>query len=229
MSIETEKLVQSEPRIVVVAGCSSGAGKTSVAEAVTGLLARLCRTAAAKITVTHGDRGCPHGGKGCNICSSLADDFQIIVTDSIISQPGTDTARLRVAGGHPVVWAITRDIALESAWQGVRARIKDVDCIVVESNSLAAHIDPTLTLMVVDASISRKIWKPSALHLISTADYVVFNMRGAREKREALLEEIESLRDGLGDVIYVNHPHDVTADRGLITNLESKCLDLARR
>src|SRR4051812_48142542 len=99
-----------ELRTIVVAGIASGAGKTSVAEAVTGLLAGLCPTAAAKITVTHGERGCPHGGKGCNVCSSLGGNFQIIERASVIEQPGTDTARLLKAGGRPVVWAITRAV-----------------------------------------------------------------------------------------------------------------------
>ena len=227
MSTEIEISIQSEPRIVVVAGSSSGAGKTAVAETVTGMLAQLCRTAAVKITVTHGERGCPHGGKGCQVCSSLGGDFQIVVTDSIISQPGTDTARLQASGGSPVVWAITRDTALGPAWRETTERIKNVDCIVVESNSLAVHLDTTLTLMVVDASISQKIWKPSAGQLISTADYIVFNNRGTQEKRELLLREIESLRGDLGDVLHVNHPHELVKNRRLIQSLKSICPDLA--
>ena len=217
-------LVQAELQTVVVAGCSSGAGKTSVAEAVTCILSSVCRTGAAKITVTHGDRGCPHGGKGCNVCSSLGGDFQVISKDSIILQSGTDTARLVAAGGSPVVWAITRDIAIESAWREMKARLAEVECVVIESNSLAEHIDPSLTLMVVDASVSRKIWKPSAERLIASADFVVFNDRGPMEKRKLLLREIESLRGDLLDVIYVTHPADLKSHQGLIQNLKSKCL-----
>lgn len=221
---EKEMIGQAELHTVVVAGCSSGAGKTSVAETVTGVLAGLCRTGAAKITVTHGDRGCPHGGKGCNVCSSLGGDFQIIVKESIILQPGTDTARLKAAGGSPVVWAITRDIAIESAWQEMRALLSEVDCVVVESNSLAEHIDPSLTLMVVDAGISRKIWKPSAERLIASADCVVFNNRGTSANREILLREIESLRGSLHDVIHVTHPHELHSHQGLMQSLKLKCL-----
>lgn len=215
---------QAELNTVVVAGCSSGVGKTSVAETVTGLLSGLCHTGAAKVTVTHGERGCPHGGKGCNVCSSLGGDFQIIVEDAVILQSGTDTSRLRAAGGSPVVWAITRDTAIELAWQEMRKFLADVDCVVIESNSLAEHINPSLTLMVVDASVSRKMWKPSAERLISGADYVVFNNRGSSVKREILLNEIESLRGTLRDVIQVTHPRDLLCHPRLVQDVKSKCL-----
>ena len=82
----------------------------------------------------------------------------------------------------------------------------EVDAVVIESNSLAEHIDPSMTLMVVDASISKKIWKPSAERLIASADCIVFNDRGPLEKRDILLREIESLRGNLLDIIHVNHP-----------------------
>lgn len=217
-------IAQTQLKTVVVAGCSSGVGKTSVAETVTGMLSSLCRTGAAKITVTHGERGCPHGGKGCNVCSSLGGDFQLIVEDSVILQSGTDTCRLIAAGGSPVVWAITRNTAIESAWQEMKVFLADVDCVVIESNSLAEHIDPSLTLMVVDASVSRKIWKPSAERLIASADYVVFNDRGPSAKREVLLKEIEGLRGSLRDTIIVSHPRELNFHPRLMQSLKSKCL-----
>lgn len=215
---------QPELHTVVVAGCSSGAGKTSVAETVVGLLSRFCHTGAAKITVTHGDRGCPHGGKGCNVCSSLGGDFQVIVKDSVILQPGTDTARLKAAGGSPVVWAITRDMAIASAWREMKTHLKAADCVVIESNSLAEHIVPTLTLMIVDPSVSRKIWKPSAERLIATADWVVFNNRGSLERREELLKEVERLRGNFQETIIVNHPHEIQSHQEFVQNLKSICL-----
>ena len=214
---------QAELHTVVVAGCSSGAGKTSVAEAVTGLLSDLCRTGAAKITVTHGDRGCPHGGKGCNVCSSLGGDFQVISKDSVILQTGTDTARLSAAGGRPVLWAITRFMAIELAWQEIKSLMAGVDCVVIESNSLAEHIAPSLTLMVVDASVSRKIWKPSAERLIVSADYVVFNNRGSLASRDRSMKEIERLRGSLRKTIVVNHPRDLRFHSDLMQSLKLKC------
>lgn len=222
--LESEMIDQLEIHTVVVAGCSSGAGKTSVAETVTEILSRVCQTGAAKITVTHGDRGCPHGGKGCNVCSSLGGDFQVIVKDSVILQPGTDTARLVAAGGNPVVWAIARDIAIESAWREMKTHLKSADCVVIESNSLAEHIVPTMTLMVLDPSVSRKIWKPSAERLIASADWVVFNDRGSKEKRERLLKEVERLRGNSRQTIIVSHPHEIRSHPEFVQNLKSSCL-----
>ena len=213
-------------RAVVVAGISSGAGKTSVAEIVTALLAKQRRTAAVKITVTHGERGCPHGGKGCNVCSSLGGDFQIIDRENIISQPGTDTARLLAAGGNPVLWAITRDVAITDAWLQMQRLLAGAQCAVIESNTLALHIKPTLTLMIVDPSISRKIWKPSAEHLIATADCLIFNERGTAEKRKSLLEEIARLRQNSRGLIYVSHPHEITSNPELNEKLQAICCEL---
>lgn len=219
--MNSQEIPQAIQPTIIVAGISSGAGKTSVAEAVTGWLAKRCNTAAAKITVTHGERGCPHGGKGCNVCSSLGGDFQIINNASIISQEGTDTARLLAAGGKPVLWAITRDVAIKDAWLSMQSFLAAADCAVIETNTLAEHIEPTLTLMIVDPGISRKIWKPSALRLIASADYLIFNdRRGEREKRDALLDEIRSLRRQRDGFIEVSHPHEVVSDSSLIKGLE---------
>jgi hypothetical protein len=206
-------------RTIVVAGVSSGAGKTCVAESMTRALAGRCRTAAAKITVTHGERGCPHGGKGCNVCGSLGGDFQVITRENIILQPGTDTARLASAGAVPVVWAITRESSIEDAWREMSRLMSLNVCAVIESNTLAQIIRPTLTLMVVDPGVSRKIWKPSAEHLIAAADYVIFNDRGPKEKREARLAEVESLRGSTQGLIFVTHPHQAADHPALIAGL----------
>lgn len=219
----TEMEVEAGFKTVVVAGSSSGVGKTSVAETVTQILSPLGRIGAAKITVTHGDRGCPHGGKGCNVCSSLGGDFQVIVKDSIILQSGTDTSRLHAAGGRPVIWGITRDIAIKPAWESMSALLMDIDCAVIESNSLAQHITPSLTLMVVDASVSRKLWKPSAEHLIGSADYIVFNNRGSETQQETLMSEVQTLRNNMKSVVRVDHPHELLTHQDLIHSLRSRC------
>jgi hypothetical protein len=208
-------------RTIVVAGASSGVGKTLVAEVLTGLLARRQHpTAAAKITVTHGERGCPHGGKGCNVCSSLGGDFQIITRKSIIEQEGTDTSRLSKAGAQPVVWAITRDLFVAETWRAIRPLMLDASFAVIESNTLALTIKPTLTLMIVDPSVSRKLWKTSAEHLIRYADHVIFNDRGTAEKRAILLDEIEQVRGTANDLIFTPHPSKLAEHPAIIKSLD---------
>lgn len=221
MDMETRKPNQARLSTIIVAGVSSGAGKTSVAEVVTRMMAQERPTAAAKITVTHGERGCPHGGKGCNVCSSLGGDFQIITRDSIIKQLGTDTARLSNAGGHPVLWTITRDVTIKQAWQAMCSHLAQAECAVIESNTLTEHIRPALTLMVVDPTVSRKIWKPSAERLIAAGDLVIFNDRGTPEQKAVLQKEIGQLRDRAEDLIYVSHPDEIETHPVLLKSLSA--------
>jgi hypothetical protein len=209
--------------VIVVAGVTSGAGKTSLAEATTRILSRRCETAAAKVTVTHGERGCPHGGKGCNVCGSLGGQYQVITRSSIITQPGTDTARLSEAGAFKVLWTITREEFIKDAWREMLSLIGDAKCIVVESNTLALVIKPALTLMVVDPTMSRRLWKPSAEGLIASADFLIFNERGTERKRQELLEEIERLRGSINGLLFVAHPREIENHLPFLDRLMEAC------
>ncbi len=199
-------LAENRLRTIVVAGVTSNAGKTSLAEAVIRVLERHAPTGAAKITVTHGERGCPHGGRGCNVCSSLGGEYQVIEKPSIIAQEGTDTARLKAAGANPVLWTITRAEHILNAWVEMQAKFKQVSSVVVESNTLAMMTCPSLTLMIVDPSVSRRLWKPSAEVLIAKADIVIFNDRGTDEKKLRLWNELEALRGTTRGIIKLGHP-----------------------
>jgi hypothetical protein len=215
---------QAEFSAFVVAGVASGAGKTALAETVTRLLSTRFPTAAAKITVTHGERGCPHGGKGCNVCGTLGGDFQVITKESVIMQSGTDTQRLSSAGAHPVLWTITREMHVADAWAQMKALMRTARCAVVESNTLALVIRPALTLMIVDPTASRRLWKPSAERLIREADVLVFNDRGPQGKRQSLLEEVERLR-GPENLFFVPHPSGLEQNSAFKTMLETIVLN----
>lgn len=209
----------SELRLMVVAGVTSGCGKTSVAEATIERLSKRNVVGAGKITVTHGDKGCPHGAKSCNTCSSLGGDFQIIKKQSIINQSGTDTHRFQKAGGNPTVWAITRDVAIADAWKEMKKSFAESHCIVIESNTLALLTKPKITVMIVDPTVSRRLWKMSAEHLIENADLIVFNQRGSVEQIEKTMSEVKGLRRNLEDLVIVAHPHDVVEDERYIEGL----------
>lgn len=229
MSQDVRAEGRAEPMaVIVVSGVTSGSGKTSLAEAVIRALSKKFRTAAAKITVTHGERGCPHGGRGCDVCGSLGGEFQVITRDSIISQPGTDTARLYEAGAFQVLWAITREEFIGAAWQEMRALMGGAVCAVIESNTLALVKEPSLTLMMVDPTVSRRLWKPSAERLIADADFLIFNDRGPYEKRQALLEEIERLRGSTDELLFVSHPQDIEKHSVLVESLRAACAQSAR-
>lgn len=196
---------------MIVSGVTSGAGKTSLAVAVIGYLRQRTAVSAAKLTVTHGERGCPHGGKGCNVCSSLGGDYQIISKSETIAQKGTDTARFLEAGASKVLWGITRDVSIGAMWEEMARSFTRNECVVIESNTLALTIKPTLNIMIVDPTVSRRLWKPSATGLISSADIVVFNDRG---NGTVIRHEVAMLR-GVGEVIYISHPAEAAANHEL--------------
>ncbi|GEM_PF-3202790 len=206
-------------KFVVVSGVASGAGKTSVAEALIKWFAGKRSVSAVKITVTHGERGCPHGGKGCNTCSSLGGEFQIIKKKNIIEQSGTDTERFVLAGGKPVLWAITKDRAIENAWGEIRNEMNGSNLAVIESNTLACVTKPGLTVMVVDPTVSRKLWKDSSFKLIKESDFLIFNNRGDEMRRRACLEEVERIREKGCEILFTAHPHLITRDKRLTDRL----------
>ncbi|MEO6392961.1 MAG: hypothetical protein ABIP75_14020 [Pyrinomonadaceae bacterium] len=198
----------AELRTVVVSGVTSGSGKTSLAVAVISYLRQTTAVSAAKLTVTHGDRGCPHGGKGCNVCSSLGGDYQIISRFETIAQKDTDTARFLEAGAAKVLWGITRDVSIGAMWEEMARSFTRNECVVIESNTLALTIKPTLNIMIVDPTVSRRLWKPSAVSLISSADIVIFNDRG---ELTAVRDEVARLRRE-GEVILLANPAEAAAN-----------------
>lgn len=209
-----------EPRYVVVSGVASGAGKTSLAVAVIEHLRRRLAVGAVKVTVTHGERGCPHGGKSCNVCSSLGGEFQIVSRRDIIEQPETDTARFVSAGASPVLWGITREIAVAEMWSKLVPAFDKLDAVVIESNTLALTIKPTLNLMIVDPSVTRRLWKESAEELISKANLVVINERGSAVQRATILEEVNDLRPS-GLTLNIAHPNEFILSGNAVTCLDT--------
>lgn len=213
-------LSRTDPTIVIVSGVASGAGKTSLAVAIIEFLRQSVPVAAVKITVTHDDRGCPHGGKSCNVCSSLGGDFQIVSRRDIIEQPGTDTARFVEAGAEPVHWGITRNTSIVQLWERMSPTLAFARFAVVESNTLALNLKGKVNLMIVDPSVSRRLWKPSATALIGSADLVIFNERGSSRQRESAWNELVALRP-VGTVLKVDDPAKIKTYSTLSTVLNS--------
>lgn len=210
--------------MIVVAGVASGSGKTTASETIIGYLSKTKSVAAGKITVIHGDTGCPHGSRSCNTCSSFVGDFQIITKPSIINQEGTDTNRFVKAGGSPVLWTITKENVFENSWNLMKKSFGESSYVVVESNTLALVERPVITLMIVDPTVSRKIWKHSAEKLITVADVLIFNKRGSSEQIIKTMHEIKRLRVDIDDVIYLSHPKELVKDKGFLEMLNHKLI-----
>lgn len=180
--------------LVSVAGASSRAGKTALAETL--LRSRPRQEAVAiKFTTTEDVfERCPRG-TSCVVCD-LAVPFRIITDPGVIGERGTDTARLSAAGAARVVWAIARRGAIEQAWQAVLERTKGADWLVMEGSTIVDLAQPDLAFFVLHPHLSPARWKPTTGSLLRRADAVVVNVTSARPPSPEVLAELARHRPG---------------------------------
>lgn len=187
---------------VVVAGSSSRAGKTALAETV---LRALGGTAAAvKFTTTEDVfERCPRG-TSCVVCD-IDVPFKVLRDQATLNEPGTDTARLAQATSGPVLWTIARRSAAPLAWQATmrlldQARVEGPGQassgadLVIEGSTIAGLSSPDFTFFVVHPFLSPERWKDGTRALIGKADCVVIN-RQTGEDREPNSEVMTAIRE----------------------------------
>lgn len=186
---------------VVVAGSSSRAGKTALAET---LLRGLGGGAAAVKFTTTDDvfERCPRGTT-CIVCD-IDVPFKVVRDDATLREAGTDTARLRAATRGPVIWTIARRSAATLAFQATKrlldqARVdapppEDEGGLVIEGSTVASLCAPDFTFFVVHPFLSPARWKAGTRELIGRADCVVIN-RQTSESREPGLEVMAAIRE----------------------------------
>lgn len=186
---------------VVVAGSSSRAGKTSLAETV--LRAFGNGAAAVKFTTTDDIfEKCPRG-TSCIVCD-IDVPFKVVRDQATLGETGTDTARLKNATRGPVLWTITRRSVAEQAWQATlrlvnqaradsKAGVSD-DGLVIEGSTVALLCAPDFTFFVVHPFLGPERWKDGTRELIGRADCVVIN-RQAVEKREPSPEVMAAIHE----------------------------------
>jgi hypothetical protein len=169
---------------VVVAGSSSRAGKTALAETV--LRGLGSRAAAVKFTTTDDVfERCPRGTT-CIVCD-IDVPFKVVRDEATLLESGTDTARLKAATGGPVLWTISRKKVAALAWEATRLLLDqgsgEERGLVVEGSTVASLCAPDFTFFVVHPFLSPERWKDGTRELISRADCVVIN-RQTTENRE---------------------------------------------
>ena len=185
---------------IVVAGSSSRAGKTALAETILRSLGGL--PAAIKFTTTDDVfEKCPRG-TACIVCD-IDVPFKVVRDDATLAEKGTDTARLKGATTGPVLWTITRRSVAEQAWQATvrlldQARIDAKAAashkgLVVEGSTVAGLCAPDFTFFVVHPFLSPERWKDGTLELVGRANCVVVN-RQRTERREPSPEVMAALR-----------------------------------
>ena len=186
---------------VVVAGSSSRAGKTALAETVLRGLGR--NAAAVKFTTTEDIfEKCPRGTT-CIVCD-IDVPFKVVRDDATLREEGTDTARLKSATGGPVLWTISKRSVAEQAWQATLRLLHQAredayvpesgGDLVIEGSTIATICRPDFTFFVVHPFLSPERWKDGTRDLVARADCVVVN-RQATEKREPREDVMKALRE----------------------------------
>jgi molybdopterin-guanine dinucleotide biosynthesis protein len=187
---------------VVIAGSSSRAGKTALAETVLRALGGLA--AAVKFTTTDDVfERCPRGTT-CIVCD-IDVPFKVVRDEATLSERGTDTARLSAATQGPVLWTIARKSVAALAWEATR-RLLDLARaeakpapdgdrgLVVEGSTVASLCAPDFTFFVVHPFLSPERWKDGSRELIGRADCVVIN-RQAAESRDPAAEVMAAIHE----------------------------------
>jgi len=182
---------------VSVAGASSRAGKTALAEGCLQALPRGSATAVKFTTTEDVFERCPRGTP-CTVCD-LDRPWRLVEDPAVLGVPGTDTERLARSGARRVVWAIARRSAAGDAWGEVAARLAGP--VVMEGSSIVAHAEPDLLLFVVHPRLDPARWKPGSEALIRRADAVIVNRTqlGGAEPSAAVLRAVSRAR-GAGAV-----------------------------
>jgi hypothetical protein len=211
---------------IVVAGSSSRAGKTALAETI--LRGLGSRDAAVKFTTTDDIfEKCPRGTT-CIVCD-IDVPFKVVRDEPTLNEKETDTARLKDATQGPVLWTISRKSVAAQAWQatlrlldqakadaGTRDRSEG---LVIEGSTISGLCEPDFTFFVVHPFLSPARWKDGTRELLARADCVVIN-RQSSEKREPHAEVMSAIRE--------SRPYDLrVAD--VLSPLETWAKDLVPR
>ena len=156
------------PNWLLIGAAGRNAGKTELACA---LIARHLPVAAVKITVVRPENtgGCPRGGEGCGVCSSVNETPYWISEETNPDGP-KDTARLLTAGASPVLWLCCRQAALPEALDALLPRLPDLP-VIAESNSLRHLVIPSLFVMV--RLKGDRATKPSARAVLPKVDRLI--------------------------------------------------------
>jgi hypothetical protein len=168
--------------LVSISGACSRSGKTAAAVS---LLAAAPRGAAAvKFTTTDEVfERCPRGTP-CLVCD-IDVPFRIIEDPAVLSEPGTDTARLLAAGAARVVWVIAKPSAVGLAWAAARARIAAHPVVVMEGSTIVPVARPDREVFVAHPWLSPERWKATSRTCVSRADLVVVNRPAGADRAPA--------------------------------------------
>ncbi len=145
-------------------------GKTEFACSLIRKFSSRCNIIGIKVTaIDEVNSGCPRGGSGCGVCSSLKGYYYI--TEETDSRADKDTCRMLASGADRVFWLKALKTHLAEAVAALLSIIGDDAVTICESNSLRRVVEPGLFVMV--KGHGEETWKPSAKDVAQYADRIV--------------------------------------------------------
>jgi len=167
----------SKNKIISVAGATSRAGKTLLAEQIIQYCAsRGAPVYAVKFTTTTDiPTPCPRGTP-CTVCD-LSEKFRIIRDPEILMQPGKNTQRLAAAGATEIIWIISRKSYLPQAYNHLLTHLSTDAVTVMEGSTVTSFCEPDLLFYVAANHISPSRWKDNAQQISASADFFVLNRK----------------------------------------------------
>jgi hypothetical protein len=164
-------------KIISVAGATSKAGKTLLAEQLIRYFAeRSFPVFAVKFTTTTDlPSPCPRGAP-CTVCD-LSDRFRIVRDPEILLQSGKNTQRLAAAGAKEVVWVISRKSFLAEAYRHLQEHLPENAVTVIEGSTITSICHPNLIFYVAANHISPARWKENAKEIINAANFIILNKK----------------------------------------------------
>lgn len=174
---EKNSSLLSKNKIISVAGATSRAGKTLLAEQIIQYCAsRGVPVYAVKFTTTTDvPSPCPRGTP-CTVCD-LSEKFRIIRDPEILLQPGKNTQRLAAAGAAEIIWIIARKSYLPQAYSHLLTHLSPDAVTVMEGSTVTSFCEPDLLFYVAANHISPSRWKDNAQEISGAADFFILNRK----------------------------------------------------
>lgn len=158
----------SLPNFLVVGAYTRNAGKTSFTKSV--ILHSSRELWALKVTIIkEGIVGCPRGGEGCGVCTSLNGAFDI--QEEWSRESGKDTSQLLNAGAVKVLWLRVRENSVFEGLEALLSQIPEGIPVICESNSLVKYASPGLFFLLKARGEEKK--KQSAQKVEHKADKII--------------------------------------------------------
>jgi hypothetical protein len=176
----------SKNRIISVAGATSRAGKTLLAEQ----LIQYCSSKGVPVyavkftTTTDIPSPCPRGTP-CTVCD-LSEKFRIIRDPEILLQPGKNTQRLAAAGAKEIIWIIARKSYLPQAYSHLVTHLSADAVTVMEGSTITSFCEPDLLFYVAANHIAPSRWKDNAHQISGEADFFILNKKKGMPDHPAL-------------------------------------------